>query len=346
MLASIMAGDTAELTERKAAILRAVVEGFVSTARPVGSGAVTAATPMTVSSATVRKEMVDLEESGYLFQPHTSAGRIPTDKGYRYFVDTLMEPSPLDPTARYTIKQFFEQAHGELEGMLRDTSQLLSSVTDYAAVVVGPDHDDAVVRSVQLVGISPTVAILVIVLSDGWVEKRTLESADAVSDGALHGASERLSQLLVGVPAGAALSVTADASGDASVDRVVDRALDDLRDGLRPADEQVFVGGTSRIARAFDATETVRNVLTLLEKQYVVITLINDVLDRGLNVAIGTETGVEPLADCSVVVAPYEVEGEPMGSIAVLGPTHMDYPAATATVGVVSRRLGEMLSEK
>ena len=121
---------------------------------------------------------------------------------------------------------------------------------------------------------------------------------------------------------------------------------DDLRDGLRPADEQVFVGGTSRIARAFDATETVRNVLTLLEKQYVVITLIKDVLDRGLSVAIGTETGVEPLNDCSVVVAPYEVEGEQAGSIAVLGPTHMDYPAATATVKVVSRQLGEILSEK
>ena len=84
-----------------------------------------------------------------------------------------MEPGPLDPEARYTIKNFFERAHGEVEGMLRDTSQLLSAVTDYAAVVVGPDHDDAVVRSVQLVGISPTVAILVIVLSDGWVEKRT-----------------------------------------------------------------------------------------------------------------------------------------------------------------------------
>jgi len=346
MLGSVMAGDTAELSERKAAILRAVVEGFVATARPVGSGAVTSSTPMQVSSATVRKEMVDLEESGYLFQPHTSAGRIPTDKGYRYFVDTLMQPGPLDPAARHTIKSFFDQTHGELEGILRDTSQLLSTVTDYAAVVVGPDHDDAVVRSVQLVGISPTVAILVVVLSDGFVEKRTLESAEGLSEATLNRATERLAQLLDGASAGSALSVTPEVTGEAEVDRLVERALDELGEGLRPSDEQVFVGGTSRIARAFDATDTVREVLTLLEKQYVVITLIKDVLDRGLSVAIGTETGVAPLNDCSVVVAPYEIEGEPLGSIAVLGPTHMDYPAATATVAVVSQRLGESLSDK
>jgi heat-inducible transcriptional repressor len=341
-----MAGETAELSDRKAAILRAVVEGFVATARPVGSGMVTAATPMKVSSATVRKEMVDLEEAGYLSQPHTSAGRMPTDKGYRYFVDTLMEPASLNPATRLTIRQFFEQAHGELEGMLRDTSHLLSNVTDYAAVVVGPDHEEAVVRSVQLVGITPTIAILVIVLSDGWVEKRTLESAEPQSDEILARSSGRLADMLVGLPAGAAAAVTSDSTGDPEVDAVVGRALLDLRDGLRPADEQVFVGGTSRIAGAFDATDTVRDVLTLLEKQYVIITLIQDVLDRGLSVAIGTETGVEPLNGCSVVVAPYEVEGEQMGSIAVLGPTHMDYPAATATVAVVSRRLGQLLSDK
>lgn len=346
MLGSIMAGETAELSDRKAAILRAVVEGFVATARPVGSGAVTGSTPMRVSSATVRKEMVDLEEAGYLFQPHTSAGRIPTDKGYRYFVDTLMRPGALAPAANQTIRQFFAQAHGELEGMLRDTSQLLSDVTDYAAVVVGPDHEEAVVRSVQLVGITPTVAILVIVLSDGWVEKRTLESSEPRSDETLGAASRALAGLLVGESVRSATSAVAHASGDDAVDEVVARAMADLSESLKPHDEQVFVGGTSRIARAFDATETVRDVLTLLEKQYVIITLIQDVLDRGLSVAIGTETGVEPLNDCSVVVAPYTVEGEQLGSIAVLGPTHMDYPAATATVAVVSHRLGQLLSDK
>jgi heat-inducible transcriptional repressor len=346
MLAFTMASDTAELSERKAAILRAVVEGFVSTARPVGSGAVSSATPMRVSSATVRKEMVDLEETGYLFQPHTSAGRIPTDKGYRYFVDALMEPGPLDPTAGYAIKRFFEQAHGEVEAMLRDTSQLLSSITDYAAVVVGPDHDEAVVRSVQLVDISSAVAVLVIVLSDGWVEKRTLEFPEPVATEVLARASTRLSEVLIGLPAGATIATSTRDTGDVDVDAAVNQALSDLHGGLRPSDEQVFVGGTSSIARAFDATETVRDVLSLLEKQYVVITLIKDVLDRGLSVAIGTETGVEPLNDCSVVVAPYEIEGEQMGSIAVLGPTHMDYPSATATVAVVSRRLGQLLSEK
>ena len=135
-----------------------------------------------------------------------------------------------------------------------------------------------------------------------------LESAEPLGEATLSQASRRLSELLVGVSAGATLSVAPNPTGDDSVDALIERALNDLSDGLRPSDEQVFVGGTSRIARAFETTETVREVLTLLEKQYVVITVIKDVLDRGLSVAIGTETGVEPLADCSVVVAPYEVE--------------------------------------
>src|SRR5215831_13916407 len=131
------------LDDRKTAILRAVVQEYITTAQPVGSGHVAAAPGVNVSSATVRNEMAVLEQEGYLVQPHTSAGRIPTDKGYRFFVDHLAHPGPLDPRRAEEVRSFFDSAHGALEQMLQDTTRLLSRLTDYAAVVVGPAHETA-----------------------------------------------------------------------------------------------------------------------------------------------------------------------------------------------------------
>ncbi len=135
------------------------------------------------------------------------------------------------------------------------------------------------------------------------------------------------------------------ASGDATTDAVVTAAVSALSTGRTGDLDHVFVGGTARMAGAFEAVDTVREVLTILEQQLVVVTLLRDVLDRGLNVAIGAETGMARLADCALVVAPYDVEGEPAGTIGVLGPTRMNYPQALAAVAVVSKRLGRRLSE-
>ena len=331
------------LDERKAAILRAVVEGYIETAQPVGSAHVARTADMAVSSATVRNEMAVLEREGYLVQPHTSAGRIPTDKGYRFFVDQLSGPGPLDPTRQQLVRDFFRKAHGELEQMLHDTSRLLSRLTDYAAVVVGPAHEAAAVRSVQLVGLGPRVALLVAVLSNGVVEKRSVDLPEDTGDERLGAAGVHLARHLVGSTLGEHPVVPP--SGDAAVDALVQSALGTLLGGHDEELDQVFVGGAARMAEAFDAVDTVRQVLTTLEQQFVVVSLLEDVLGRGLSVAIGAEHGLAPLAECAVVVAPYEVEGEPAGTIGVLGPTRMNYPQALAAVAVVSRRLGARLSE-
>src|SRR5580700_5491055 len=141
--------DDDELNARRAAILEAVVSEYIGTAEPVGSSHVANAPGVQVSSATVRSEMVALEREGYLAQPHTSAGRIPTDKGYRFFVDHLTEPGVLGTAQRQQVRQFFDQVHGEMEEMLERASGLLSELTSYAAVVVGPSHDSAWCRSIQ-----------------------------------------------------------------------------------------------------------------------------------------------------------------------------------------------------
>ena len=333
------------LDERKAAILRAVVEEYIETAQPVGSAAVARVPGMAVSPATVRNEMNALERDGYLAQPHTSAGRIPTDKGYRFFVDNLTPAGRLDRNQSEQVRTFFARAHGELERMLADTSRFLAGLTDYAAVVVRDVEDPALIRSVQLVALAPRVVLVVAVLASGAIEKRTLEMTDDVDDIVVGAASARLAAHLVGSAFGTVLSVPS--CDNPAVDRVVDAAAQSLsRQGDEPDGQpRVFVGGVSRMATAFDAVGTIRAVLDTLEQQYVLVTLIKDVLDRGLSVAIGAEHGVQPLADCSIVVAPYQIEGEPAGTVGILGPTRMHYEQTLAAVAVVSKRLGQALSK-
>jgi len=331
-----------DLDDRKAAILNAVVSEYIETAQPVGSTHITDTPGVQVSSATVRSEMAALEREGYLVQPHTSAGRIPTDKGYRFFVDHLGRPGTLGRHERHEVRKFFTHVHGEVEELLGRTSGLLADLTDYAAVVVGPSHDSATIRSVQLVGLGPRVALLVVVLSDGAVEKRAIELAPGVDDDMLATAATHLTAHLRGTtirhPAG-----VPDVH-DQALDALVCSGLDALG-SLGAADEpdHVFVGGSARMASAFEAVDTVRSVLSILEQQLVVVELIEAILERGLSVAIGTEHGFEPLASCALVVAPVSIEGEVAGTIGVVGPTRMNYPHALAAVQVVGERLGAHL---
>jgi len=326
------------LTERKEAILQAVVEEYMATARPVGSGLVTEQTELKVSSATVRKELGALEEDGFLHQPHTSAGRVPTDKGYRYFIDALMSPSSLDSAQNERISDFFAHSHGELERILRDTSRLLAGVTDYAAVVVAPRPDVAKVRAVQLVSLEPQVVLMVVVLSNGGIERRTFELDVDMTETQVAAAQTLLAPALIDDTAHDVAS-----SGDALVDGLVAKASASM-EAADTLDGRVHVGGRSSVAGVFDETETVAQVLQLFERQFLVVTLIRDVLDRGLRVAIGAETGVQNLNECSLVVSPYQVEGADAGSIGVLGPTHMNYPQALAAVAVISNQLGDHLT--
>jgi heat-inducible transcriptional repressor len=331
------------LDERKAAILRAVVEEYIETAQPVGSGHVATASGVEVSSATIRNEMAQLEADGYLSQPHTSAGRIPTEKGYRFFVDHIRSPLRLPGRSVEQVRAFFERAHGEVEEMLVATGRLLSNLTALTSVVVSPSSAEASIRSVQLVGLSPTAALVVLVLSDGTVEKHAIHPPAGVGDERLAAATAHLSAHLAGHPRSQLLWVVA--TGDDPTDQLIERAVEAIYDLPRAEVEQVYVGGTARLAEAFDAIETVRAVLGILEQQLVVVSLVRDVLDRGLHVAIGTETGVATLAECALVVAPYEIEGERLGTIGVLGPTRMNYPQALAAVAVVSDRLSDRLAD-
>jgi len=330
------------LDERKTAILRAVVQEYIATALPVGSTHVADAPGVQVSSATVRNEMAVLEQEGYLVQPHTSAGRIPTDKGYRFFVDHLTPQGRFDQTQHQRVSEFFDRAHLRLEELLQRTSSLVADLTSYASVVVGPKPEAAVVRSVQVVGLSARSAMVVAVLSNGSVEDQVID-LDEGDEALLSGATVVLSSLLVGHALADEIGAPGPGDGDAALVALCRRSLEALR---RPHDHgAVYLGGAAAMAKAFDAVDVVREVLATLEQHYVVVSLVRDVMNRGLSVAIGAEHGVEPLAVCSVVVAPVVVDAEQVATVGVLGPTRMNYPQALATVGVVSERLGRRLAD-
>ena len=284
--------------------------------------------------------MAALEREGFLQQPHTSAGRIPTDRGYRFFVDRLSFPTRLGPAQQQDVRTFFDKTSGELEGMLHETSRLLTRLTGAASVVVGPDHDTTTVKSFQLVSISARTAVGVVVYSNGHVEKRTLE-VDDVSEHTVKAASFALMKTLEGKALRAKKSVPT--SGQAEVDSLCSKVLTALQSQHDEMSDHVFVGGASRLAGSFEAAEVVSNVLTVLEQQYIVVTLIRDLLDRGINVSIGAENSLQSLAQCSLIVAPTIVDGEQRGSVAILGPTRMDYSGSMAAVAVVSQRLSERL---
>ena len=328
------------LDERKTAILRAVVQEYIGTGQPVGSTHIAQSHEVNVSSATVRNEMAVLEQEGYLAQPHTSAGRVPTDKGYRFFVDHLTQPGRLDDVKVGQVREFFDGAHGRLEELLARTSQLVAGLTSYASVVLGPTVERAAVKSIQLVSLSPRNTLVVAVLSNGQVESQQIDTVDDLAEATVVSASAALQSSLSGRPL---VDAVAPSTGDAAVDSLCTQAIDALR--TKGPEDPVFLGGVSSMAAAFDAVDVVRQVLHTLEQQFLVVTLVQDVLDRGLSVAIGAEHGVEPLANCSVVLAPVVVDGQSMGTVGVLGPTRMDYPQALATVEVVSDRLGRRLGE-
>lgn len=338
--------ESLELDERKAAILRAVVEEYVETAQPVGSQTIARSSNLAVSSATVRNEMTILERDGYLVQPHTSAGRVPTDRGYRYFVDHFSHPGALPAGQRRAVSDFFASAHQALEDLLTETSQLLARVSHHAALIMGPELDAARVRSVQLVPLQPGVALLVVVLSTGAVRREVVQLAVEAEEALVATAGTALDTQLrdhewSGLP-------DAPRTGDTNVDAIVNLAHQALEHAATADhDEPLYVGGASRLAAerdAFTPAERTTRLLEVLEHQVVVVSLVRELLDRGLTVGIGSENRLDELRDCAIVLAPFEVDQRPAGIVGVLGPTRMDYRHALAAVSAVSQQLGRHLS--
>jgi heat-inducible transcriptional repressor len=337
------------LDERKAAILKAIVEQYVENAQPVGSQAVTQSADLRVSAATIRNEMGVLEREGYITQPHTSAGRVPTDRGYRYYVDNLAGPSTLAAAERRRIAEFFTSATRVMDELLLQTSQLLARVSAHAAVVVGPQPDSVRVRAVHLVHLQPRLVLAVVICSNGAVEKEPIPLADDADEDDVAAATARLAALfenatLSDLPAPA---TEHDRRPDRA-DELVAATCAALRTRVHAhGGEPLYVGGVSLLAaehQDFGDAASAARLLELLEQHVVLASLLRELLGPGITVRIGSENARADMRECSLVLAPYLVEGAPAGTVGILGPTRMDYRKAQAVVHTVSQQLGRQLS--
>jgi heat-inducible transcriptional repressor len=319
-----------DLDERKARLLRAVVHEFIYTEKPVGSKSLTERYSLGVSPATIRNELAVLEEQGYLAHPHTSAGRIPTDRGYRFYVDALSGVGELARAQEETIARFFEGA-ADLEETLQRTSLLLSSLTHYTAMVAPPGLDRSRLRHIEVVGLGRHVIMLVLIVDSGRVEALRRQLNERLANERLSRAELILDAMSGEVPPQrrALFQTLAAAIGQFVGDQT---------------SERVWLGGQANIAGpgAFDGIETVRRVYEALEQQVLVLRMLQATLGRddAVSVVIGSENTVEGMEACSLVTSAY-LAGDASGSIGVLGPTRMDYLRAMAAVQAVARYLGD-----
>jgi heat-inducible transcriptional repressor len=338
--------DDTPLDDRKLRVLRAVVAEYVARGEPVGSKRVVDVAQLDVSAATVRNEMAALEELGYITQPHTSAGRIPTDKGYRRFVDDLADGAALDGPRRELVGELLGTAR-DVEDLLARTSTVLTQLTRLVSLVIAPAMDASRLKLVELVGLSPSSALLLLVADTGRVEKRLVELPPGTTEDDL----DRLRVVLGEQVRGHALRDVND-----RIDALVDDAPAELRDPLRALVDatandlteetvhHVFVGGQASLAgEASFERDQLSRVLQLLEERATLARLLETTADDGPTVRIGGENEVEDLRSTSLVAQRYRLVTA--GSLGVLGPTRMDYASVLATVRAVADQLQASLTD-
>jgi heat-inducible transcriptional repressor len=334
--------------ERKLEVLRAIVEDFISTKEPVGSKALAERHHLGVSPATIRNDMALLEEEGYIAQPHTSAGRVPTDKGYRLFVDRLSSLKPLSAAERRAIQSFLEGAV-DLDDVLHRTVRLLAQLTRHVAVVQYPSLARSAVRHLEVVHLAPTRLMLVLITDTGRVEQRVVEMPAAVGE-------DTVAELRATLNSKLRDRRLADAPD------IVPELPDAVGPQLRPVlttlsgvlletlverpEERVVLGGTANLTRsALDFPGSIRPVLEALEEHVVLLRLLGEVQSPSrVLVRIGEENPYEGLRSTSVVSVGYGSGETALGGLGVLGPTRMDYAGTMSAVAAVARYISQILA--
>ncbi|MFN8081609.1 MAG: heat-inducible transcriptional repressor HrcA [Kineosporiaceae bacterium] len=336
--------------DRRIAVLRAIVEDYVHTREPVGSKALVERHNLGVSPATIRNDMAALEEEGYIAQPHTSAGRVPTDKGYRLFVDRLHGIKPLSPAERRAIQTLLDGAI-DLDDVVDRTVRLLAQLTRQVAVVQYPSLSRSTVRHIELVPLGGHRLLLVLITDTGRVEQRVVEVAFDPTDLLLGELRAKLNAAAVGRGLTAVAGIVATLPdtfppADAPLVRSVLEALEDSLAVER--EERIVLAGTANLARSGpDFGRTISPVLEALDEQVVLLRLLTEMADDtgDVGVRIGRETAYEGLAETAVVASGYGSRGEVVARLGVLGPTRMDYPTTIAAVRAVARYVSRILAQ-
>ncbi len=334
------------LSARKKDILQAVVTDYIKLAQPVGSRSIARRYQVGLSPATIRNDMADLEEMGYLFQPHTSAGRIPTQKGYRYYVDELMKTADLEESETNIIKQVFDfEKLREIEEIIKYTSNLLSSLTNYTSLVLGPQLKKSAFKKLQIMPLDTQRALLVLVADTGFVKNKVINLPQTLSSGELNRIVSYLNRRLEGL----------------TIDKITSRLINELRrdlyhhikfledtfilleESLAEDERRVFLGGTTNILNQpeFGDIEKVKALLSLFEQNALLANLLARPVAgvEGIIVRIGSENMLEEVQECSLIMATYCLGKEVVGTIGVLGPIRMEYSRTIAVLEQIVNHL-------
>ena len=337
------------MDDRKFRILQAIIDDYILTAVPVGSRTISKKYDMGLSSATIRNEMSDLEELGYLDQPHVSAGRIPSAKAYRLYVDQLLQSGLLRSDEPAAVRAHFAGRTRQMEDVIDHAAQVLSSLTNYTAVILPPSGPQPHIRNLQLVPVSDDSALVVIVTDSGIVRDTVVHVSRHLDADTLYAISRTLTQALAGHTLQEALEL---------MPKINDRLRDNesLLEGLsgyfresvgHKPHAHVAIGGTSNMLNypEYSDMEKARSFLTLMETRDKLASIIAQQGNVAFTVRIGPETGVPEMSDCSIVTATYSTHSGHQGTIGVIGPTRMQYSRVLSILGSMGQQLSEMFGD-
>ncbi|MDP4159531.1 MAG: heat-inducible transcriptional repressor HrcA [Bacillota bacterium] len=340
-----------QMDERKRKILRAIVQDYIATAEPIGSRTIARKFDLGVSPATIRNEMADLEDLGYIEQPHTSAGRIPSDAGYRYFVDCLMDPQVLNDEEKEIIERESTKRIQQIQEVISHTSKLLSELTNLTSIVLGPHKAKSAFGKMHFLPYQPGQVIMVIVKENGVVENHIVDVGENITAEELQKVAGVFNQKMRGYSLDhVKRSLLHEIYSELSRQRhLIDNTLDMLSTILDDSEEEdrVYLGGTLNILNQpeFKDLSKVKTLFKVFEENEPLKKLLHP-NQEGLNVTIGGENTLKEFQDCSVISANYKVNGITIGAVGVLGPTRMDYAKAIAIVDFMTRSLTEVLTRR
>lgn len=340
-----------QMDERKRKILRAIVQDYIATAEPIGSRTIARKFDLGVSSATIRNEMADLEDLGFIEQPYTSAGRIPSDAGYRYFVDCLMDPKELNTEEMEIIERESSKRINELQEVIAHTSKLLSELTNLTSLVLGPHKGRSTFGKMHFLPYQPGQVIMVIVKENGVVENHIVDVGENLTAEELQHVAEVFNNKMRGYSIDQVKrSLLHEIYSELSRQRLlIDNAMDMLRAILddNEEDERIHLGGTLNMLNhpEFRDLGKVKTLFKVFEENEPLKKILTP-RQEGLNVTIGGENTLKEFRDCSLISATYKVNGLTIGAVGVLGPTRMDYAKVIAIVDFMTRSLTEVLTKR
>lgn len=337
------------LDERKQRILQAVINDYISSAEPVGSRTIARKYDLGVSPATIRNEMADLEMLGYLEQLHTSSGRIPSSKGYRLYVDDLLPPQPMGDKEKALIDQWYKARVKRIEEVFQETAKIISRVTKNVSLVLAPQLAQAAFRCLQFLPLDDSRVIAVIMTDAGFVENKIV----AMPSGAAFKDFQRMAMVINKCLAGQTLDAIQPESLKRIRDEIMDETLYEAAMDLihRSLDsekrERLYLGGTTQMLNQpeFHDVQKVKDILLMLEEEQLLKDILHAHMGEGLAVTIGHENKYTGIQDCSIITVTYHLDGELLGTIAVLGPTRMEYGKAMTLLEYMNSNLTEIIKK-